>query len=181
MIEASDLGCRMHIRLQVFKALGSWRDGAEHSMLLLTNSDVTSIRYLLSKLGSENRQKGVLYFHRERGGPARLYVLYARRRMQRLNSLALILDAIGIDSSTLVPLKHRTAIYVVDEKREMLSKLLALKKRLAAKLQVQEGTAEFIGDEVDRQKAADVFQNEITNYESKHGAPAPTCRARARR
>ncbi|HEY6118756.1 MAG TPA: hypothetical protein VIV66_02295 [Pyrinomonadaceae bacterium] len=175
--KANDLGCRMHTRVRAMKALGSWRDGAEHSILLLTLGDEASIRYFLSKLGRDARQKGVLYFHGQRGGFARLYILFPRQKVHRLNSLATTLDALGIDSRTLVPLKHATAIYIVDTRGDMVPKVRTLEKRLRAKMQVQVGTAKFIGDEVSREKAADVFQGEITNYESTHSPLQPTCRA----
>ena len=175
--KANDLGCRMHTRVRAMKALGSWRDGAEHSILLLTLGDEASIRYFLSKLGRDARQKGVLYFHSQRGGFAKLYILYTHQKVHRLNSLATKLDILGIESRTLVPLKKSIAIYIVDTKGEMLPKLRTLEKRLPARMQVQTGTAEFIGDSVDREKAADVFQSEITSFEAMHSPLAPTCRA----
>ena len=171
----------MRIRLRALRALGSWRDGAENSILVLTHGDEDSIRYLLATLGRDARQKSVLYFHRKRGGPAKLYILYSRLTIYRLNQLATMLDQIGIDSRTLVPQKQRTAIYIVDSKGEMQTKLRTLASRLRTKVQVENGTAESIGDDVDREKAASVFQTEIASYETSHPPLPATCRTSRRR
>src|SRR6266850_2278723 len=61
--KANDLGCRTRTRLLALKALGSWSDGAEHSVLLRMISDEQTVRYLVSVLGKDARQKSVLYFH----------------------------------------------------------------------------------------------------------------------
>src|SRR5687767_2435460 len=61
--QAVNLGCVVRSRIRAFRALGSWSDGAEHSVLLSVNGDEESLRYVLSRLGRDAQQKYVIYFH----------------------------------------------------------------------------------------------------------------------
>jgi hypothetical protein len=67
---ARNLGCVVRLKIATMRALGSWSDGAEHSILLRANSDESTIRYLMSRLGREANQKAVIYFHPEAFGSA---------------------------------------------------------------------------------------------------------------
>src|ERR1044072_9739610 len=61
--KAGNLGCVVRSRITAFRALGSWSDGAEHSVLLRVRGDEESLRYVLSRLGRDAEQKYVIYFH----------------------------------------------------------------------------------------------------------------------
>ena len=61
--QAVNLGCVVRSRIRAFRALGSWVDGAEHSVLLRLDGDEESLRYVLSRLGRDAQQKSVIYFH----------------------------------------------------------------------------------------------------------------------
>src|SRR5204863_790997 len=60
---AENLGCVVKRKISTLRAVGSWIDGAEHSILLKTKTDEATIRYLMSRLGREANQKSILYFH----------------------------------------------------------------------------------------------------------------------
>src|SRR5215217_2640636 len=61
--QAVNLGCVVRSRIKAFRALGSWSDGAEYSVVLSVNGDEDSLRYVLSRLGRDAQQKYVIYFH----------------------------------------------------------------------------------------------------------------------
>ena len=77
--QSINLGCVVGSRIHSFRALGSWSDGAEHSTMMRVESDEATVRYLLSRLGREARQKSVLYFHPQPEGTAQLYTLQPRK------------------------------------------------------------------------------------------------------
>ena len=170
---ADDLRCVLRTRIFVYRALGSWSDGAEHTLLLRASSDELAIRYLLSQLGRDTEQKAVLYFHPQPGGGANIYRLRIGRHLQ-LTEIAAILDQAGIAFRTLVPGKSRTTVYVVDPKRELKGKVLLAAKRLKASLFMQRGKAEFIGADT-RADAKNVYDSEIRNYEKSHPNLPPRC------
>lgn len=163
--QSINLGCVVRSRIRAFRSLGSWSDGAEHSVMLRVRSDEPTVRYLLSRLGRDARQKSVLYFHPASAGAAQLYTLQPRRSMRSLTALANALERAGIEFRTLVPLKSGTLIYIVDLKRELRSKVVATAKRLRASISIQSGTADFIGE----------YDDEIRNYETKNPNLPPTC------
>ncbi|HKR23609.1 MAG TPA: hypothetical protein VJS17_13490 [Pyrinomonadaceae bacterium] len=170
--QSINMGCVVRSRIRAFKALGSWSDGAEHSVMLRVRSDEPTVRYLLSRLGRDARQKSILYFHPQHAGTADLYTL--QPRMRNLTALANALDRAGIAFRTLVPLKSGTSIYIVDLKRELRAKVMAAAKRLGARVRVESGTAAFVGDD-QAEQAQGVFQQEIQNYETKNPNLPPTC------
>src|SRR5215510_5398324 len=61
--QAVNLGCVVRSRITAFRALGSWSDGAEHSVLLRVRGDEATLRYVLSRMGRDAEQKYVIYFH----------------------------------------------------------------------------------------------------------------------
>jgi len=172
--QSINLGCVVRSRIRAFKALGSWSDGAEHSVMLRVESDEATVRYLLSRLGRDARQKSILYFHPRPAGAADLYTLQPRRPMRNLASLADRLDRAGIAFRTLVPLKSGTRIYIVDLKRELRAKVMAAAKRLGARVSSESGNAAFVGDD-QAQQAQAVFNEEIRGYEAKNPNLPPTC------
>src|SRR6266496_74910 len=174
--QAGNIACRMRIRLLAVRALGSWSDGAEHSVLLRVDADEPSIRYLLSKLGQTTNQKAVLYFHHQPTGSASIYILRPPKQTQSLKTVARLMDQAVIIFSILVPTRRGALIYVVDLKGELQKKVISAARRLKAQVRTKKGNAEFIGDDSDRQKAQDVFRQAISDFESKHSNIPATCR-----
>lgn len=172
--QSINLGCVVRSRIRAFRALGSWSDGAEPSVMVRVASDEATMRYLLSRLGRDARQKSVLYFHPQPAGTADLYELQPRRPVRNLAALANMLDRAGIEFRTLVPLKSGTWVYVVDLKRDLRAKVMAAAKRLRARVRTESGNAAFVGDD-QAQQAQTVFAEEIRNYEAKNPNLPPAC------
>ncbi len=169
-----NLGCVVRTQIRAYKALGSWSDGAEHSVMLRVAGDEPTVRYLLSRLGRDAQQKSVLYFHPQPAGAAELYTLQPRRPVRNLKALANTLERAGIAFRTLVPLKSGTWVYVVDLKRDLRDEVMAAAKKLRARVRSQRGNAAFVGDD-QAQQAQAVFNEEIRSYEAKNPNLAPTC------
>jgi hypothetical protein len=163
--QSINLGCVVRSRIRAFRGLGSWTDGAEPSVMVRVQSDESTVRYLLSRLGRDWRQKSVLYFHPTPDGAAQLYTLQPRKPMRNLTAIATALDRAGIEFRTLVPVKSGTWIYIVDLKRELRAKVMAAAKRLRANVDTRSGNAAFIEN----------YDEEIRNYEVKNPNLPPTC------
>jgi hypothetical protein len=179
--QAINLGCVVRSRIRAFRALGSWSDGAEHSVLLSVNGDEESLRYVLSRLGRDAQQKYVIYFHPKPQGTADLYTLLykprTRRHPRNLVALTNELERAGIPFRTLVPSGNTTAIYIIDLDRDLRAKILAAARKLRARVSSQPGTAALFGDDL-RPKAKDKFEQEIKTYETKNPNLPPTCDAK---
>ena len=172
---ARSLACRLRLAARISRAVGSWADGAEHSMILRLTTDGQTVEYAASRLGALERQKAVLFFRRQKSGAARMYVLYVRT-----NDLARIsrtLDADGIQYRTLVPRRHhRAVVYVVDLKGDLRQEQLALAARhLFARLLIFNGTGQFLGDDNSRDQARQLFLQIIRSYESTHSLRKHYC------
>jgi hypothetical protein len=174
MKEARRLGCVVRSRIRVFPSLGSWSDGAEHSVLIRVRTDEPTVRYLVSRMGRDARQKSVLYFHPQSAGEAKIYTLRLRKRFN-IVAIARILDRAGIAFRTLVPVKRGTIVYVVDLKRELNDEVQAASKQLGARVSSQTGSAQFVGDDAVPQ-ARVVFDKEISNFEKSHPNLPAVCR-----
>jgi hypothetical protein len=170
-----NMGCVVRSRIRAFRALGSWRDGAEYSVMIRVHSDEPTVRYVLSRLGRDARQKSILYFHPQAGGAADLYTLKPRRAMRNLAALAESLQRAGIEFRTLVPVKSGTWVYIVDVKRELRAKVMAAAKRLGARVDTEAGNAEFVGDDDRADEAKVVFDEEVRQYEEKNPNLPPAC------
>lgn len=175
--KAQSLGCVVKTRITTARALGSWSDGAEHSVLLRTNTDEPTLRYLMSRLGRDANQKAVIYFHPTSDGTARIYVLQPPSRLRNLNSISTALERAGISFRTLVPGKGGTRVYVIDTENNLGAKVRTAAKQLKARINEQRGSASFVGDDADRQKGQNLFEQEIRDYESKHPALPPPCKS----
>ena len=175
--QAQSLGCVVKRKVTTMRALGSWSDGAEHSILLRTNSDEPTIRYLMSRLGRDANQKAVIYFHPKPDGPARIYVLQPPGRFRSFKSLSGVLERAGIAFRTLVPTKSGTRVYVIDTENNLATKVKAAARQLKARMNSRAGNASFVGDDHDRQKGQTVFEQEIKDFESKHPALPPPCKS----
>src|SRR5215475_5419540 len=51
--QAINLSCVVRSQIRAFRALGSWTDGAEHSVLFRVRGDEESLRYVLSQMGRD--------------------------------------------------------------------------------------------------------------------------------
>ncbi len=172
--EAVNLGCVVRSRIRASRALGSWSDGAEHSVLFSVNADEESLRYILSRLGRDAQQKYVIYFHPNLQGTADLYTLRPRTRARNLVALTNALERAGIPFRTLVPSGNTTAIYIIDLDRDLRAKILAAARTLRARVSSQAGDAKLFGDD-ERQQAKAKFEQEIKTYETKNPNLPPTC------
>jgi hypothetical protein len=174
MKRARDLGCVVRSRIRVFPSLGSWSDGAEYSVLIRVRTDEPTVRYLMSRMGQDARQKSVLYFHPQPAGEAKLYTFRLRKRFN-IVTIAIILDRAGIAFRTLVPVKRGTIVYVVDLKRELDDEVQAASRQLGARVSSQMGSAQFVGDDAVPQ-ARVVFDKEISSFEKSHPNLPAVCR-----
>ena len=172
--KAVNLGCVVRTRITAFRALGSWSDGAEPSVLLRVKGDETTLRYVLSRMGRDAQQKYVIYFHPRVGGTIDLYTF--RPRVRNLVALANELERAGIPFRTLVPSRKTTAVYVIDLDRDLREKIMNAARKLRARVSQEAGTAQLFGDD-EREKAKIKFEEEIKDYETKNPNLPPTCDA----
>jgi hypothetical protein len=171
--KAVNLGCVVRTRITAFRALGSWSDGAEHSVLLRVRGDEATLRYVLSRMGRDAEQKYVIYFHPATGGKVDLYTLRPRTR-KNLVALTNELERAGIPFRTLVPTRQTTAIYIIDLDRDLRAKIMNAARRLRARVNQESGNAQLFGDD-EREKAKLKFEQEIKNYETQNPNLPPTC------
>jgi hypothetical protein len=165
--QAINLSCVVRTRIRAFRALGSWSDGAEYSVLLRVNGDEATLRYLLSRMGRDAEQKYVIYFHPQPKGSADLYILRPRKVAGNLVALTNALEHAGIPFRTLVPANGTTAIYIIDLDRDLRTKIFSAARTLRARVNHQSGNAQLFGDD-ERQQAKAKFEAEINSYEAKH-------------
>jgi len=178
--QAVNLGCVVRSPISAFRALGSWTDGADNSVLLRVRGDEESLRYVLSRMGRDAEQKYVIYFHPQPKGSVDLYVLRPRTGARNLIKLSNELERAGIPFRTLVPSRGTTAIYIIDLDRDLREKILAAARKLRAQVNKETGNAKLFGDDV-REKAKEKFDQEIKNYETKNPNLPPTCDAQKRK
>jgi hypothetical protein len=175
-LKAINLSCVVGSRVQAYRALGSWSDGAEHSIMLRVKSDEATLRYLLARMGRDTQQKYVIYFHPHPDGPADLYTLRPRAGSRNLVALTNALEQAGIPFRTLVPAKEGTVVYIIDLERDMREKILKAARTLRARVDYQPGKAQLFGED-SREQAKAVFEQELKNYETKNPNLPPTCDA----
>ena len=178
--QAVNLGCVVRSRITAFRALGSWTDGAEPSVLLRVKGDEESLRYILSRMGRDAGQKYVIYFHPQAKGAVDLYVLRPRTGTKNLIKLTNELERAGIPFRTLVPSRATTAIYIIDLDRDLREKILAAARKLRAQVDKETGNAKLFGDDI-REKAKEKFNQEIKNYETKNPNLPQTCDVQKRK
>lgn len=172
--QAIDLSCTVRSRIRAFRALGSWTDGAEPSVLFRVNGDEATLRYVLSRMGRDAEQKYVIYFHPQTKGETDLYILRPRRGASNLVALTNKLERVGIPFRTLVPDNGTTTIYIIDLDRDLHGKIITAARALRARVSQQSGSAQLFGHD-EREQAKVKFQEEISNYEAKNPNLPPTC------
>lgn len=178
--QAINLSCVIRSRVRAFRALGSWSDGAEPSILFRVQSDEATLRYLLSRMGRDAEQKYVIYFHPQPKGEADLYTLRLRRRARSLITLTNALEQAGIPFRTIVPAGETTTVYIIDLDRDLHDKILAAARKLRARVSQQAGNAALFGDD-QRPQARVKFEQEITSYEAKNPNLPPACDVQKRK
>ncbi len=174
---AVNLGCVVRSRIRAYRALGSWSDGAEYSVMLRVNSDLETLRYVVSRMGRDAEQKYVIYFHPQATGSADLYRLWLPKRTRDLTSLTTTLEQGGIPFRTLVPSAQGTSVYIIDLDRDLREKILAVARKLGAHVSFQAGNAILFGNDT-RPQAKVVFEEEIKKYETKNPGLPPACDAK---
>jgi len=172
--KAVNLSCVVKTKIRAARALGSWSDGAEHTILLRINSDEPTLRYVLSRMGRDAQQKYVIYFHPQEKGPDDLYILRVPARTRNLAALAKTLNRAGVPFGTFVRSGQTTTIYIIDLERELRAKIRTAARQLRARLSMQTGDADLFGDD-SREQARVKFEQEIKNYETKNPNLPPTC------
>ena len=172
--EAINLSCVVRSRITAFRALGSWTDGAEPSVLFRVSGDEATLRYVLSRMGRDAEQKYVIYFHPQPKGPVDLYILKPKQGARNLFALTNALDRAGIRFRTLVPSRGSTAIFVIDLDRDLHAKIMAAARTLRARVNQQSGNAQLFGAD-ERPQAKAKFQEEINSYETRNPNLPPTC------
>lgn len=178
--KALNLSCVVRTRIQAFRALGSWKDGAEHSVMVRFKSDEATLRYVLSHMGRDAQQKYVIYFHPQPDGEADLYMLRPRAGARNLFALTTALERAGIPFHTIVPLKQTTTVYIIDLDRTLREKIMNAAQALRAHVTTEPGKAQLFGDD-ERQRAKTVFEEDIKNYETQNPNLPPACDAQKRR
>jgi hypothetical protein len=173
--ETNRVGCVLRFRALVMPAIGSWTDGAEHSIVFKTHAGADTVRYAVAALGKYARQKAVLYFKQSESGPAWLYILYLGQKRKDVVELSIALERAGIKNRTLVPLKRQTLIYVVDLRNELSEEVVAAARRLQARVRRLKGVAMLVGDETSRDNAQTIFEKEMRAFESTHEVSGRRC------
>lgn len=163
--ETREVACRLRVKASVTKAIGSWSDGAEHSTIIRLTAEEPTIRFAVAALGKLARQKAVLYFRRNQSGRGRMYTLLLPAKENDLSLVARELDSNGLQNRTLVPLKSRVMIYIVDLENELQTKVRTAARRLRARLTFVKGSGAFIGDPNDRNAAQQMFGEVMKTYE----------------
>jgi len=174
MTVARNLGCVIKRTISTRRAVGSWSDGAEHSVLIRVNADETAVRYLMTRLGREANQKAVVYFHQRSQGRARIYIIRGSW-LGSFRRMTAVLDESGIAFRTLVPSGGGTIVYIIDVENALRDKVREASRRLRGRVTTQIGDAAYVGDDSSRDKAQAVFTQEIKQYEGKHPNLPPPC------
>jgi hypothetical protein len=173
--ETNRIGCTARFTALIMPAIGSWSDGAEHSIVFKTHARVDTVRYAVAALGKFARQKAVLYFKQLETGPAQLYILYPAKNRKDVVELSRGLDRAGIANRTLVPRRRRTLIYVIDLRSELSEEVFTAARRLQARVRRLNGVAMFVGDETSRDNAQRIFEKEMSAFESTHEVSRRRC------
>ncbi|HKS10962.1 MAG TPA: hypothetical protein VJS13_15545 [Pyrinomonadaceae bacterium] len=178
--KAINLSCVVRTKINAYRALGSWNDGAEPSVMVRVKGDEETLRYVLSRMGRDAQQKYVIYFHPRPDGEVDLYTLRPRVGARNLVALTKALERAGIPFSTIVPLKQTTAVYIIDLDRDLRDKIMNAARTLRARVTTEPGKAKLFGDDL-RPKAKTVFEQDIKTYETKNPDLPPTCDVQKRR
>ena len=182
ILAARETACRLGTRATVLKAVGSWADGVEHSVLMKVAADEEAVRYADARLGRRFRQKAVMHFQRRPSGAARMYiVVFTPRGDGDLARLSKILDRSGVSERTIVPGRRRTAVYVVDPENVLRGSVASAARRLNARWMTLRGASGFVGDAGDSSRAQGVFSAVIEKYESEHPKVKRGCEWRRER
>lgn len=170
--ETRYVACRVGFQPPINKSLGNWADGAENALIFRMHADEPTMRYAVASVGKTWRQKTVLYFRTQAGGNGRMYLISIRQRGRGLGSTARAvsktLDSVGVSYRTLVPLKSRMLVYIVDLRNELKPQVRKAAQQLHSRSLSFTGTGALIGNDNDRELAQGVFTQEIKSFEANH-------------
>jgi hypothetical protein len=172
-----ELKCVVRRPIATRRAIGSWSDGAEPSLLIRVKTDESTMRYLMSRLGRMANQKAILYFHPQPKGNSKVYIIQPSKRFRAVATISRLLDSTGVAFRTLVPAKQMTTVYIVDTDNSLSARVRTATRRLRGKLIALTGTASFIGDDSVREKGQEIFQQEIVSFEAKHPNLPAACKS----
>ncbi|HEV7398509.1 MAG TPA: hypothetical protein VGN86_18495, partial [Pyrinomonadaceae bacterium] len=173
--EVRVVSCKLRQPFMVRKAVGAWSDGAEYSTIIRSRTNEASLRYVGSWLGRFARQKAILYFQVRQNGGGRMFILSLPPRWRDMGAISTQLDTSGLANRTIARRRNQLLVFIVDLKNELGAKVSKAIRRLGAHASTVTGKGEFIGDD-DRDKAQQIFAQEITHYEKENPAVAGACR-----
>jgi hypothetical protein len=145
-------------------------------MLIRGRLDQDKVRYVSSVLGKVARQKSILYFIPQSGGPAIFYALKIRNWNLGLGSISAVLEKNGVAFRTIAPSRNWMIVYVVDLKGDLVNRIRASASQLHATVSAIEGVSEFIGSEVSFSEAEQSYNRVINEIESRHPQVKGPCR-----
>lgn len=148
-------------------AIGSWKDGAEDSIVVHGNMDMESTRYVAARIGFAGDQKGVIAWQTHGGGTDAKWTVsigsgYTMRQVSDT------LDKVGIADRTIVPKRGGYDVVVYDFGSNMEPKIAEVAKNYGTNYERRRGTAAFIGGNT-RAEGRREFERVINEYEGKHG------------
>jgi hypothetical protein len=104
-----------------------------------------------------------------------MFILSLPPRWRDMGAISTQLDTSGLANRTIARRRNQLLVFIVDLKNELGAKVSKAIRRLGAHASTVTGKGEFIGDD-DRDKAQQIFAQEITHYEKENPAVAGACR-----
>lgn len=173
--EVRVVSCKLRQPFMIRKAIGTWSDGAEYSTIIRGRTNESSLRYAGSWLGRFAKQKAILYFQTKQKGSGRMFILSLPPKWRDMGAVPSQLETGGIANRTIARRRNQLLVFIVDLKNELGPKVKKAMRRLGARVSSFAGKGEFIGDD-DRDKAQQIFTQEITNYEKSNPVVVGACR-----
>ncbi|MBZ5566198.1 MAG: hypothetical protein LAP13_27755 [Acidobacteriia bacterium] len=146
-------------------AIGAWKDGAENSLLLKTDTDAGTLRYVAALLGREANQKSVIPFVDDPEGQD--FLLSFKVRRGNLTEIGQTLDRLGIEYRTLEPAGKDVRVHVFDPGGSLAEKVRQAGEHYGAEVTYKQGRGEFLGAD-SRPDARAIFNQVIQEYEQAH-------------
>jgi hypothetical protein len=131
------------IKAKEANTIGAWQDGAENSVMMTAGSDWDHTVAATVMKGHLAVQKQVLVFQQDRKGQSVLASFRADGKLEDIHK-ALLED--GLAFHTLVPNGDGATVYVCDTDKSLAGAIEKASGRYDAKVNIQRGRAQFIGD-----------------------------------
>ncbi len=164
--EATDLVNKISPGGTVSSTLGSWKDGAENSIVVGSVADYQTSRYMAAKLGLSHNQKSVGVFHAGDGSDTLWRTVIPKSYTP--HEISATLDKHGISDRTLIPRKDGTEVRLIDVGSQMRNQVKGLVQEYGVKAQSKTGKAESIGGDT-REEGAHAYRQIIDSYEGSMG------------